>query len=813
MCRARDAMKSYKLRNRDSEHTSLCKLYALFFILFAAAQLLSHKHLSVYDNHHFLFDFLSSRAEVSRQAGLSISGKAIDGTAVLRLKNRIELKEDLSLRPPFRILLHLLWQEKENSYRVSFGRSPGGNICFSYSDIHPYLNGIFFESDGGSEKIIDSLDLVQDSTKRSNRKVEISYDGRLLKIKVGESAIEWKPSESFLVGCLEVEPINVEYTLVDRIEIQEIMPDGVARTLAAGDFHITPIFINLPVKMKLDADSIAFRFIAFALLCSAAFLFDKLLWLTGKYLKGAAVTLSGLLFILIPTQAAILFAVRACLALPCISVFACLCMLIAMKFLLLARHGFVIQSPSIPQRNQIARFGMAAAGLLLFAWAAQGLRAELIARYDFTETYAWVAVTVPLFILLGANLFSRRYPNGAFFASIMQCFLYYLLRPVYPETGRIDYWISVLVVWMLVTLVHIIKVPRLRIVYSRLFACFLFLSILGGVEIGIRGNSWLNGRLNYRQWVEHLGWDLEKYTGLAHERDRDGTLEFVGRKHNRVKLPGRYRIVCLGSSSTEGLGSTDAEKQSYPVRLEELLNDELSREVEVINGGIEGASFTMLKVYLEEVLLGMDPDLIIIYFGNNGDTREARIYYERLKEEIANAPTIQSNEEVWAAMQLRWNPPWMINGFLSLAEMRSFMAGLVCMDRVKQWIDPRNDRTIDEKDDPSFIRRIPEEILEICKARSKKVVLIPEININVVEEGKASHGYYEIFEKLARKFNENEIYFVNLSESFSTENLFFYITDDSVHMNDQGYLFLAEEIAGFLLEEGLIPNRRDSDTF
>jgi len=32
-------------------------------------------------------------------------------------------------------------------------------------------------------------------------------------------------------------------------------------------------------------------------------------------------------------------------------------------------------------------------------------------------------------------------------------------------------------------------------------------------------------------------------------------------------------------------------------------------------------------------------------------------------------------------------------------------------------------------------------------------------------------------------------------------------------MNDQGYLFLAEEIAGFLLEEGLIPNLRDSDTF
>ena len=802
--RVRYRMKSSKPRNRDSEHASLCKLYGLFFVLFASAQILCHTHLAAYDNHHFLFDSLSSRAELGRQKGLAISGKAIDGTAVLMLKNRIELRDGLSPRPPFRIVLHLRWQEKENSFRVSFGRSPGGNICFSYSDIHPYLNGIFVESEGGSKKIKDTSKLVQGQSKISNPKVEISYDGRLLNVKVGESAIEWIPSDPLEEGCLVIEPINVEYMLVDKVEVVEISPGGAARTLAIGDFHITPVFINLPVEMKLDADSILFRLIAFAILCGAAFLLDLLLWLPGKHGQWFSTTLSGFLFIVIPTQAALLFALRACLALPCISVFACLCMLTGMKFLLLLRHGFVVQSPSKPQRNTIAQFGMAAAGLLLFAWAAQGLRAELIARCDFTETYAWVAVTVPLFILLGANLFFRCYPNGAFLASIMQCFLYYLLRSVYTETGRVDYWISVQLVWMLITLVHVVKGPRLNKAYSRLFACFLIFSILGGVEIGIRGNSWLNGRLNYRQHVEHLGWDLGKYTGLAHERNQDGILEFVGRKHSRAKPPGKYRIVCLGSSSTEGLGSSDAEKQSYPVRLEEFLNGALSREVEVINGGIEGASFTMLKVYLEEVLLGMDPDLIIIYFGNNGDTREASVYYERLKKVTADAPHIRSNEEVWAAMHLRWRSPWMIHGFLTLAEMRIFMAGMSVVDRLRQWIALENESIVYKDDYMSFLRKAPEEILELCLARGKKVVLIPEINVNVVEEGKNSHEYYEIFEKLAKRYDGKGVYFLNLLDSFPVKNLFTYIMDDSVHMNDHGYRYLAGEIGKYCIRKELL---------
>ena len=50
-----------------------------------------------------------------------------------------------------------------------------------------------------------------------------------------------------------------------------------------------------------------------------------------------------------------------------------------------------------------------------------------------------------------------------------------------------------------------------------------------------------------------------------------------------------YRILCIGDSSTYGLGSTDPKKYSYPDQLQTLLNEySHNNKFEIANLGVQG---------------------------------------------------------------------------------------------------------------------------------------------------------------------------------------------------------------------------------
>lgn len=78
------------------------------------------------------------------------------------------------------------------------------------------------------------------------------------------------------------------------------------------------------------------------------------------------------------------------------------------------------------------------------------------------------------------------------------------------------------------------------------------------------------------------------------------------------KPPGRFRIFCLGGSTTYGTSVADPAK-TYPAQLQAYLREKSGNpDIEVINAGISYAcSFEVLSTFLYRVL-PLEPDLVVV---------------------------------------------------------------------------------------------------------------------------------------------------------------------------------------------------------
>ncbi|MEQ9409975.1 MAG: GDSL-type esterase/lipase family protein [Fuerstiella sp.] len=85
----------------------------------------------------------------------------------------------------------------------------------------------------------------------------------------------------------------------------------------------------------------------------------------------------------------------------------------------------------------------------------------------------------------------------------------------------------------------------------------------------------------------------------------------VGPEFQDSKPDGVYRIVCLGDSCTH-FGP-----DSYPEKLQRLLDDTAEGRFEVINAGCIGYSSFQGLTLLREKVMNWNPDLITVYFGWN----------------------------------------------------------------------------------------------------------------------------------------------------------------------------------------------------
>ncbi len=132
----------------------------------------------------------------------------------------------------------------------------------------------------------------------------------------------------------------------------------------------------------------------------------------------------------------------------------------------------------------------------------------------------------------------------------------------------------------------------------------------------------------YVTFVPRKSWQTPQGRKLVAHHN---SLGFRGAETTWKKPEGRFRIVCLGGSSTYGYTTTNDEA-TYPVRLEQnLRKGRPDLDLEVINCGAPGfTSFESMSL-LASRAIALEPDVVIVYHGLND--AQGSLYRSKAKPE------------------------------------------------------------------------------------------------------------------------------------------------------------------------------------
>lgn len=786
-----------------------CVLFTLWIFLGVGVQCSLHRWLKPWGNESSEFYAHIKDAPADRVAPFTSKGVILD--SALYLINGVKMALPLADQTsgPYRIRVVFRKQELD-VFRMYFGKSAAAQYFLAYSDQYPEDNGIYRKTSGGPVRLSQRWRLPD--TRKIPGLLEISLevrDGGVQGEIQGYRFRQPLPDADLAPHLLVEVAYPGHQVLLDRAELYSLRPDGSAVVLGDNDFHAVPLYYDIWLQLGVDPNGALGRALSLLLLSLAALLFDLALLALAPRLRWLGLSPAGLLLACLPLQAGLVVLLRGALGLPFMAYYASLLLLAIGKlvYLLLPGGRTAIAARVDPATWRAALF--LAAGLVFHAWLAFLLWPIPNQAGQGLALIKLVLIFGPLCVLLGVALMTRGFPFAIYpLAAAPSALLYWMnqsfqLGPSPPELVLAAAPVS------FAALLHTTRAPRWgRLVSLPLKACSLVL-LFFCVEALFLDNPRLNVAFDHETLVNMYGWSIEENTNLFGQHDVGPNIVTEGGVTPRDKPRGVVRIVCLGSSSTHGTGATDERWDSYPPQLEQALSDRTAAEAEVIRAGLFGSPFYLIGMHLTEVMFKVSPDVVILYYGSNGDNWEAIRYYDEVKAEVDAADHINTREELWAAMQLRWNPEWLINAFLLGARSRVIMALVEGVSWLKDRLSPPAEVAGGNDSDPAFLTGGVERVIRACVQRGIKVLLIPEICYEDLRAGagvpadKRTHPYYTIFEKLARKYAGKGVYHASLFERFArapwTEYIF-----DRMHLTDEGYRFLAQQIADVLLEKEIV---------
>jgi len=311
------------------------------------------------------------------------------------------------------------------------------------------------------------------------------------------------------------------------------------------------------------------------------------------------------------------------------------------------------------------------------------------------------------------------------------------------------------------------------------------------MELTIRSTP-VQHLLDFEWRTANRFWDLQRHTILIMDHSKEEHFQDSALGiYPRQKPEGVFRIVCLGSSSTVKAASrlADPRIDNYPSQLGKVLDSCSSGRIEVINAGVGGYGLTQIRVYLEQIILDLGPDLVIFYFGLNSDMPSDIGYYKRVESLLESNPALDYPLEVEVALSLRWTHPAFVRTYRLLSQSRFFTG-------MKLMIDAARNRGHVRKAAPAkedFLLESADRLVRAAVDKGVRILLIPELS---------AHGgsyFRSIFEEMTKRYASRPVTMYNI-EGFDTSK---HIVDD-VHMNAGGCRELARVIADYLVGSDLV---------
>jgi len=282
----------------------------------------------------------------------------------------------------------------------------------------------------------------------------------------------------------------------------------------------------------------------------------------------------------------------------------------------------------------------------------------------------------------------------------------------------------------------------------------------------VRGPGWDRAFV----WARHPL--CRRFNGYVREQTFRGALVA------RPKAPGTTRIVCLGSSSTNGYGVAADETFTH------ALGRRLASEgfaIETINAGVPRATAEPLRAFLEGVVLPLRPDVVVVDLGFN-DHVVLAVHDERAHFAAMSDGGIGPLEAAWAS----WRAARARGDYAGYP--RRLVAGdATPAERARFSLEPA--------------ARFGESLTDIvaaCRAAGARVVLVEEpVRRDVPRE--PLHPFRDAMAEVAERTGAALLRPEPVLDAHGRD-----VFVDVVHPNPRGHWLIAVELATLLQERGWV---------
>ena len=274
----------------------------------------------------------------------------------------------------------------------------------------------------------------------------------------------------------------------------------------------------------------------------------------------------------------------------------------------------------------------------------------------------------------------------------------------------------------------------------------------------------------------------DAFTTINNKPFRTNSKGTRGPEFSEQKPPNTIRVITLGDSTTFGWGLADDE--TWPAKLEEYLQAGIgeSKDVEVINAGVNSWSYAQMFVYFRDYAVEYDPDFVIL--------AEANLWTQFSEK---NSPEFVQSflRRVWFKNLMRRSA---IFHFFLEVKLRDLYA------RTRQYfipVDPANDTFLKEQqqEDPAaFFQESMENLVQLARSNNIQPVIafLPNLHDFQHTNNLALKAKLQATKKL-------DVPFVDLRPEIRPRGEEVYLEGDLSHFTEEGNEIIARKIADTML--------------